>query len=393
LKLETILLPNGAGRGRLHPRGRGVSGIRKTTINQLWIRVSYTSAEKAAAPMTATDLNIPILSTPRLILRGTSSRISRRTMRSGSDPVVSAIFHGTPMTREDIWGRLLRTFGMWAAFGYGSWRSRRRKPATISSGRRGEVKRDLDPGLGRHAGSGPGRWPRGVHGRGYATEATRAALAGLMRGWATRACSVSFRRERRHPSAWRRSAASAADGNRTRTNRPVLSSCAVPRRNERTSALGRGSIRCPKCGLWAKLPEFEAPVPSQGAVQIVHTWISSSMRRCWGSKLDDGEPGQARHAAERRRRSTMLAEAGYTVLAVWRQRSGAGFERSRSASIRQVLEESAARAGPRRHSHSRSRKSSCAYTPGVLTCAVFQGTRSMHSVRTGLPPPSLPRCS
>ncbi len=127
--------------------------------------------------MIATDLHIPVLETPRLILRGHRLEDFETSVAIWNDPVVCRYFHGTPMTREDIWGRLLRTFGMWAAFGYGSWAVEEKETGDYV-GRVGvaEVKRDLDPALEGMPEAGWALASR-VHGKGYATEATRAALA------------------------------------------------------------------------------------------------------------------------------------------------------------------------------------------------------------------------
>ncbi|MDE2494586.1 MAG: GNAT family N-acetyltransferase [Alphaproteobacteria bacterium] len=125
----------------------------------------------------ATDLNVPVLETPRLILRGHTLDDFEASTAIWSDPVVCRFFHGGPMTREDIWGRLLRTFGMWAAFGYGSWAVEEKETGDYI-GRVGvaAVQRDLDPALEGMPETGWTLASR-VHGRGYATEATQAALA------------------------------------------------------------------------------------------------------------------------------------------------------------------------------------------------------------------------
>jgi RimJ/RimL family protein N-acetyltransferase len=127
--------------------------------------------------MEDTGINVPVLETERLILRGHRLDDFDASVAIWNDPVVCRYFHGTPMTREDIWGRLLRTFGMWAAFGYGSWAVEEKETGDYI-GRVGvaEVKRDLDPAL---EGMPEAGWTLAsrVHGKGYATEATRAALA------------------------------------------------------------------------------------------------------------------------------------------------------------------------------------------------------------------------
>ena len=127
--------------------------------------------------MENSGVDVPVLETERLILRGHTLDDFEATMAIWSDPAVYRHFHGAAMTREDIWGRLLRTFGMWAAFGYGSWAVEEKKTGDYI-GRVGvaEVKRDLDPEL---EGMPEAGWTLAsrTHGKGYATEATHAALA------------------------------------------------------------------------------------------------------------------------------------------------------------------------------------------------------------------------
>ncbi|WP_321891278.1 GNAT family N-acetyltransferase [Paraburkholderia tropica] len=41
--------------------------------------------------------------------------------RMWSDPEVVRFVTGAPLTREDVWARLLRSMGHWAALGFGHW--------------------------------------------------------------------------------------------------------------------------------------------------------------------------------------------------------------------------------------------------------------------------------
>jgi RimJ/RimL family protein N-acetyltransferase len=123
------------------------------------------------------NLNIPILETPRLILRGHRLSDFEAMVAIYSDPVVLKHFHGRALSREDVWSRLLRHAGHWAAFGYGLWAVEDKESREyIGSVGTFEVKRDMDPPLEDMPEAGWTLASR-VHGKGYATEAVRAALA------------------------------------------------------------------------------------------------------------------------------------------------------------------------------------------------------------------------
>ena len=83
---------------------------------------------------------------------------------------------GKPQTSEDVWARLLRYVGHWTMFGFGFWAVEEKSSGEII-GEVGvaEFERGLEPRLTRpEAGwilSGP------AHGKGFGTEAVRAALA------------------------------------------------------------------------------------------------------------------------------------------------------------------------------------------------------------------------
>jgi len=122
-------------------------------------------------------VDIPILETPRLILRAHKLEDFETMVAIWSDPVVRRHFHGPALTREDMWTRFLRGFGMWAVMGYGSWAVEEKETgAYIGTVGAFEVKRDIKLPLEGMPEAGWTLTPR-VHGRGYATEAARAALA------------------------------------------------------------------------------------------------------------------------------------------------------------------------------------------------------------------------
>jgi RimJ/RimL family protein N-acetyltransferase len=123
------------------------------------------------------NLSIPTLTTPRLILRAHKLEDFEATVKIWSDPVVAEHIHGVPLTREDIWGRFLRQFGMWAVMGYGSF-AVEEKATGDYVGTVGvfEVRREIEPNM---EGTPEAGWTFAAHthGKGYATEAARAALA------------------------------------------------------------------------------------------------------------------------------------------------------------------------------------------------------------------------
>jgi len=125
----------------------------------------------------ATELHIPTLETERLLLRGHRLEDFEAMVALYADPLVTAHFHGRTLTREDVWSRLLRHAGHWAAIGYGVW-AVEEKQTRAYAGAVGvfEVRRDLEPPLDDMPEAGWTLASR-FHGKGYATEAARAALA------------------------------------------------------------------------------------------------------------------------------------------------------------------------------------------------------------------------
>lgn len=128
--------------------------------------------------MAISDLNIPVLETPRLILRAHAREDFEQMLPIWQDPVVMRHFHGASLTREDLWGRFLRAMGNWVVNGYGMW-AVVDKASGDYAGIVGcfEMKRELEPRIDDMPEAG---WTFAArfHGRGYATEAMQAAL-----GW------------------------------------------------------------------------------------------------------------------------------------------------------------------------------------------------------------------
>jgi RimJ/RimL family protein N-acetyltransferase len=133
------------------------------------------------------------LTTSRLTLRPHTLDDFDESFAMWSDAEVIRYIGGRPFTREEVWARLLRYAGHWAMLGFGYWVVR-----DTQSGRfLGEVgfadyQREIEPPLDGTPEIGWALDPS-VHGRGYATEAVRAALAWADAQWphGDTACIVS----------------------------------------------------------------------------------------------------------------------------------------------------------------------------------------------------------
>jgi len=120
---------------------------------------------------------VPALETERLTLRGHRLDDFAHCAAMWADPRVTRYIGGKPLTEEECWSRLLRYVGHWAWLGFGYWVAEERATGKLV----GEIgfadyKRDLEPSLKGMPEIG---WVLAshAHGRGYATEAVRAAVA------------------------------------------------------------------------------------------------------------------------------------------------------------------------------------------------------------------------
>src|ERR1700730_13663720 len=120
-------------------------------------------------------VEVPVLESERLKLRGHRLEDFVHCAAMWADPEVARYIGGKPHTEEESWARLLRYVGHWSLLGFGYWVVEEKATGNFV----GEIgfadyKRDLEP------------WFKGVpeigwvfashaHGRGYATEAVRAA--------------------------------------------------------------------------------------------------------------------------------------------------------------------------------------------------------------------------
>lgn len=121
--------------------------------------------------------DVPVVETPRLRLRAHRPDDLAELAAMWADPAVVRFVGGKPLSREDVWAKLLRTIGHWRALDYGYWvvedRSTGRFLGEVGLG---DAKRETEPSF---AGTPEAGWAFAAHahGKGYATEGVRAALA------------------------------------------------------------------------------------------------------------------------------------------------------------------------------------------------------------------------
>jgi RimJ/RimL family protein N-acetyltransferase len=122
-------------------------------------------------------LFVPTFETARLKFRSHGLDDLSNCTALWSDPIVTRFIGGKPLTEEEAWVRLLRYVGHWSLLGFGYWAVEEKSTGKFI----GEVgfqenQRDLNPSLKGLLETG---WvfASHAHGKGYANEAVRAALA------------------------------------------------------------------------------------------------------------------------------------------------------------------------------------------------------------------------
>lgn len=121
-------------------------------------------------------MNIPVIQTPRLTLRGHRIGDFQECAAMWSDPIVTKYTIGSPSPANRTWGRMMTYVGHWELLGFGYWAIEE----NISKKFIGELgfadfKRDISPSIEGVPEIG---WAFAAHchGKGYATEALKAAL-------------------------------------------------------------------------------------------------------------------------------------------------------------------------------------------------------------------------
>jgi RimJ/RimL family protein N-acetyltransferase len=121
-------------------------------------------------------MDIPVIETERLILRGHTVEDFPSYAAMWAEPVVTRFIGGAPLSEEDAWAKFLRIAGHWALMGYGFWAIVEKSTAKrIGEAGILNVKRDMVPSFHGVPEIGWGLHPS-VHGKGYATEAVNAIL-------------------------------------------------------------------------------------------------------------------------------------------------------------------------------------------------------------------------
>jgi RimJ/RimL family protein N-acetyltransferase len=121
-------------------------------------------------------MEVPVIETERLILRGHRQGDFETLAAMWADPVVARHIGGKTSTREETWARLLRYVGHWKLLGFGYWAVEMKGGAGfIGDVGFADWRRDITPSL---EGMPEGGWVFSptAHGHGIATEAVLAAV-------------------------------------------------------------------------------------------------------------------------------------------------------------------------------------------------------------------------
>lgn len=121
--------------------------------------------------------NVPAIDTERLTLRGQRMVDFDDSAALWGDPDITRFIGGKPQSREEAWTRFLRSIGHWSLMGFGFWVVRERDSGRfVGEVGFAEFRREIDPSTEGTPEMGWILAPH-AHGKGYATEAVRAALA------------------------------------------------------------------------------------------------------------------------------------------------------------------------------------------------------------------------
>ncbi len=120
---------------------------------------------------------VPVLETPRLILRGHRQDDFAEYARMWADPLMTRyIGNGSPRTRAESWTSFLRQVGQWHMGAFGCWVVDE-KASGRQVGNIGYIERRLEDQPSLDAPELGWMFDTSVKGRGYASEALATALA------------------------------------------------------------------------------------------------------------------------------------------------------------------------------------------------------------------------
>src|SRR5215472_16017909 len=117
-------------------------------------------------------MNVPTIETTRLRLRAHRPDDLDACASMWADPETTRYLAVQPLTREEVWARILRDAGHWVLMSYGFWAVEEKSSGEfVGDVGIPEFRREIQPPLERPEAG----WilARRVHGQGYATEAVR----------------------------------------------------------------------------------------------------------------------------------------------------------------------------------------------------------------------------
>lgn len=121
-------------------------------------------------------MQTPLIETERLRLRGHRVDDFAPYAAMWCDPIINRYTTGQPLSREEASTKMLRNVGLWPVLGYGYWAIEEKSSGEFV-GETGfaDFKRDIQPSIAGVPELGYVFCSR-AHGKGYATEAVRAAI-------------------------------------------------------------------------------------------------------------------------------------------------------------------------------------------------------------------------
>lgn len=121
-------------------------------------------------------LETPVLETARLRLREYRLEDFAHVYAMWTDPEVTKHFEKGSFTEESVWTKFLRKVGHWQVLGFGYWIVEEKNSGRfVGEAGFGDYKRDIIPSIKGEPEIG-WAFAASAHGKGYATEAAKAAI-------------------------------------------------------------------------------------------------------------------------------------------------------------------------------------------------------------------------